>query len=757
MATIRTAFALYDGMTGPLRKINAAMRVLIGQFESTQRASQRMVDTSAMQEARRMLDEAEAGFDNLHESIEQAGRQQRKLNGSFRDGGGAVGGFADGIRKAAAALGGLYAAKQVLNLSDQVSNTTARLGLIVDPGSSVEQLEEQIRASAQRARADYLATADAVARLQMNAGNAFQSNGEAIAFMEQINKQFAISGAGAEEQKYAMIQLTQAMAAGTLRGEELNSVLDQAPTIARTIEQYMGIAQGSIKQYAEQGLISAEVVKNAMLSAADETNAKFESMPMTFAQVWTELKNQALAAFGPIFDQLSQLINSPQFQVFIQNVILGLQWLGMVAAQVFGILVGGVNWMAANWSVVGPIVWGLVAACTAWKAATAAVSAAQKILNLFTRKQAASAAAQTAATAAGTAASGAQSTALTVQAGATKAATTAQKGLNTAMAASPIGWISLAIGVLVAVISWLSEKVGGLGVLWNYVWAGMQAAFYYVKAAIVSGFYWMVYGLLWANDKLCTGWEEVKKAFYRIWNSIADFFGTVVANILKGVQELVNGIIGIINKFIGGINTITGVFGIQAISEIGYTTFGDEAIARAQAASEQRAAEYAAYEKGIEADRAARQAAMDEVKAKATNAWNENVNTAGQILADANTYAQKVRDQQAAAEESAQAQQPPPGYDPGPGLDAIAGNTGQTASNTGAMAEDGVEIEDEALEYLRDIAERDAINRFTTAQITIHQSNENHIASDMDLDGVMRYMIDTTVREMDRSYEGVHI
>lgn len=727
MATIREALSLYDGMAGSVKKIHAAMQGLMDNFESTQRAS------------RRMFEEAEAGFGRLRESIEQAGRQQAKLGGFFRDG-----------RKA---IDGLSAAKQVLNLSDQVSNTTARLGLIVDPGSSVEQLEEQIHASAQRARADYLATADAVARLQMNAGNAFQSNGEAIAFMEQINKQFAISGAGAEEQKYAMIQLTQAMAAGTLRGEELNSVLDQAPAIARTIEQYMGIAQGSIKQYAEQGLISAEVVKNAMLSAADETNAKFESMPMTFAQVWTELKNQALAAFGPIFDQLSQLINSPQFQVFIQNVILGLQWLGMVAAQVFGILVGGVNWMAANWSVVGPIVWGLVAAFTAWKAATAAVSAAQKILNLFTRKQAASAAAQTAATAAGTAASGAQSTALTVQAGATKAATAAQKGLNTAMAASPIGWISLAIGVLVAVISWLSEKVGGLGVLWNYVWAGMQAAFYYVKAAIVSGFYWMVYGLLWANDKLCTGWEEVKMAFYRIWNSIADFFGTVAANILKGVQELVNGVIDVLNFFIEGINLLPGV----DIELIGHTTFGDEAIAKAQAASEQRAAEYAAYEKGIEADRAARQAAMDEVKAKATNAWNENVNTAGQILADANTYAQKVRNQQATAEESAQAQQPPPGYDPGPGLDAIAGNTGQTASNTGAMAEDGVEIEDEALEYLRDIAERDAINRFTTAQITIHQSNENHIASDMDLDGVMRYMIDTTVREMDRSYEGVHI
>ncbi len=705
MATIRTALSLYDGMTGPLRKINAAMRVLIDQFDSTQRASRRMVDTSAMQEARRMLDEAEAGFDNLHESIEQAGRQQRKLNGSFRDGGGAVGGFADGIRKAAAALGGLYAAKQVLNLSDQVSNTTARLGLIVDPGSSVEQLEEQIHASAQRARADYLATADAVARLQMNAGNAFQSNGEAVAFMEQINKQFAISGAGAEEQKYAMIQLTQAMAAGTLRGEELNSVLDQAPTIARTIEQYMGIAQGSIKQYAEQGLISAEVVKNAMLSAADETNAKFESMPMTFAQVWTSIKNGAVRAFQPVLARISEIINSQKFQTFVNNLVIGFQWIAGVASVVLEIMVEIVNWIADNWGIIEPILWGVAGAMASYLVVTKGAAIATGI------------------------ATAAKMAALPVYAlltGATIADTAAQWGLNSALYACPLVWIIglilVLIGVFYAVIAAVNEFAG----------TSISAT------GAIAGAFMVAFAFI--GNVLIALWNLVVDVFVAIYNVIAD-----VANFVGNVfNDPIN---AIIHLFFDLADTVLNI--LQMLASAIDTIFGSNLAGAVQGWRDDLSAwvddtfgKQEEFVKRIDAS----EWKLDRFSYE--DAWNTGYN-AGKGLEDKlSSMFQGLGDINSDL-----------GIDPTPDLpdfDAIAGNTGQTASNTGAMA-DGIEIEDEALEYLRDIAERDAINRFTTAQITIHQSNENHIASDMDLDGVMRYMIDTTVREMDRSYEGVHI
>ena len=170
--------------------------------------------------------------------------------------------------------------QKLVTLSDDVTSAQARLNLLVTDGGSVDELEAKIMASANRSRSAYLDTASAVAKLGLNAGNAFDHDmDQVIAFMEQVNKQFVIGGATAQEQSNAMVQLTQAMAAGALRGEELNSILDSAPGIARAIEQYMGVAEGSLKEYAAEGKVTAQVVKNALFSVADETNAKFESMP----------------------------------------------------------------------------------------------------------------------------------------------------------------------------------------------------------------------------------------------------------------------------------------------------------------------------------------------------------------------------------------------------------------------------------------------------------------------------------------------
>ena len=275
MATIRTAIQIYDGMTRPLQSMHRATSILINSFESMQRASGNSVDTSAIREARDELARAGAAFDEIEENIRQAGNQQDRFNRRIRDGTTAADGLWGKLKGIAATVGGLAAAKKILGLSDTLASTKARLNLIVDDGGSVGELEKKIMASAQRSRSAYFDTASAVASLGSNAGAAFANTDEIIAFMEQINKQFVIGGASAQGQAAAMLQLTQAMAAGALRGEELNSILENAPGIARAIESYMGIAEGSIKSYAEQGLLTAVVVKNAMFAAADETNAKF--------------------------------------------------------------------------------------------------------------------------------------------------------------------------------------------------------------------------------------------------------------------------------------------------------------------------------------------------------------------------------------------------------------------------------------------------------------------------------------------------
>ena len=194
-------------------------------------------------------------------------------------------------------------------LSDNVTSILSRLDLMNDGLQTTKELSDKIMRSSFDAGADYLTTAESIAKMGLNAGSAFASNDELIAFMDQINKTFAIGGATAEEQNNAMLQLTQAMAAGALRGEELNSILDSGPGIARNIERYMGWAEGSIKSYAEEGEISAQIVKNAMLSMAQETNEKFNSMPATIGQTFSRIKTLAIKAFTPILQGINGLFN----------------------------------------------------------------------------------------------------------------------------------------------------------------------------------------------------------------------------------------------------------------------------------------------------------------------------------------------------------------------------------------------------------------------------------------------------------------
>ena len=366
MASIRSQMVLNDGISGVLRKINTALNTTLNAFEQVQRASGNAVDTAQIQAARAALVEANREVDNMAEGYRRAAQQEEVLNRGLRNGASAADGMLGRVKSLVAALAAGAGIKAILGMSDKMTSTSARLSFLVDDGGSVDALEQKIMASAQRSRAAYLDTASAIASMGANAGSAFSDNDELIAFMEQVNKQFVIGGATAEGQSAAMLQLTQAMAAGALRGEELNSILENAPGIARAIESYMGVAEGSIKQYAEQGLITSEVVKNALLSVADETNAKFESMPMTWAQVWTTMQNKALSIFDPILARINQVANSERFSTVTDGIISGLAGIAAVAGVVLDLLISGGALVVDNWSWISPIVWGLVAAFLAY-------------------------------------------------------------------------------------------------------------------------------------------------------------------------------------------------------------------------------------------------------------------------------------------------------------------------------------------------------------------------------------------------------
>lgn len=713
MATIRTALQVYDGMTRPLQSIHRATSILINSFESMQRASSNAVDTSAIQEAREELARAETAFNRIEQEIQQADRAQDQFNRRIRDGTTAADGLWGKLKGIAATVGGLAATKKILGLSDTLASTKARLNLIVDDGGSVGELEKKIMASAQRSRSLYFDTASAVASMGSNAKAAFNGTDEIIAFMEQINKQFVIGGASAQGQSAAMLQLTQAMAAGALRGEELNSILENAPGIARAIESYMGIAEGSIKSYAEQGLITAEVVKNAMFAAADETNAKFESMPRTWGQVWTSMQNRAISVLQPLLAQINNLANSERVQGFVDGLMTAF---GMMASVLSGIL-GLVTTVGAafydNWSWISPIILGVTAALGVYYGRLLAVNALEAISNGIKIAMCIASYAKAAATGA--------------EVSATTAATAAQYGLNTALYACPIVWIIILVIALVALFYAAVAAVNKF--------AGTSVS----ATGLICGAF--MAALAFIGNIFIALWNLVVDVFVMIYNlvgTVANFIGNVfndpVGAVCRLFFDLADTVLSVLQALASAIDTI---FGSNLAGSVqgwrdslgGWvdSTFGKgEEVMEKLNADDMKLGRFeygAAFDMGYEFG----QGVEDTVGGLFDFSAMDSLGAADGLDA----------------------------FNLGNTLDGIYGNTGDTAGNTAAMS-DALDIAEEDLAYLRDIAEREAINRFTTAEIKVEQHNENHISSDTDLDGIIDAWANDFAEKLDVSEEGVH-
>ncbi len=676
MATIRSQMVLNDQVTGVLKNITRALDITLHSFEQMQDASANAVDVRLLNQARAGLGEVNLAVREMEENYRRAAQQEQQvtrnirqstqaeqqLNASIRGGNDALDDMVGKAKNLAATIGASVGLKKLIELSDQMTSTTARLNFIVDDGGSVEALEAKIMASAQRSRAAYLDTASAIASMGANAGAAFSSNDELIAFMEQVNKQFVIGGASAQGQAAAMLQLTQAMAAGALRGEELNSILENAPGIARAIEQYMGIAEGSIKSYAEKGAVSATVVKNALLSIADETDAKFNGMAMTWGQVWTQMGNIALKVTQP--------------------------------------LLTAVNWLANNLSVIGPIVLGLGAAFLVFQVAAhwtqiaaVATAAYHAVVNLL-------------------------SIGFGVLTGNTAAASAAVFTFNSALLASPITWIimliAVVIGLLYGVVAIINKVTGssisatGLicgaiavagAFIGNTVIGLLNALIQYIWAIFVAPFLGIVEWIL----NVCNG------GFNSFGDAVANLIGQIIGwflNLGKVVTTIIDAIFGT--------NWTAGLESLQS----------------------------------------------------SVTAWGKNENA---ITLDKNAPTVDYRFEYGDAWAA--------GNDFGKGIDAkiggmfnmgglgdtsgfdlsnIADNTGLTADNTGKTA-DALAVTEEQLEYLRDIAERDAINRFTTAEVKIDMTGmTNRIDGSADLDGVISQLTEGFTEALVTAAEGVH-
>jgi tape measure domain-containing protein len=766
MATIQTAIRITDGMTPAFRSMTNAMNIVINSFEHLQNASHNSIDTRSIQTAREELARAESAFDRIEAEIRQSNTQQQNLNSSIRSGTNQSENLFNKMKGIAATYLTLRGIGNILNFSDQLTNTQARLSMINDELQTSDELNKMIFMSAQRARSAYGDTAKIVARIGMNAGDAFNSTAEMVAFAEQLNKKFVIAGASTEEINSALLQLTQGLGSGVLRGEELNAVFESAPNIIRSIADYLDVPIGKIRKMASEGELTADIVKNAMLSATEETNKQFESMPLTFGQMWTMFKNEAQMAFSLVLNNLNKVANSDGFRTFLNKVSGGMIVLASIVTELFTIImniassdafqsfanktveglvliVNALGWIsqlalntvnifAQNWSIIEPIIWGLVVAMTAYKLIALGVGIANTISALsqqwFNFQMMQTFIAQELA------------------AGATWGHVVAQYGLNAALYACPITWIIIGLLIIIAVIYAAVAAVNKF--------AGTSIS----ATGLIAGAFMMAIAFI-GNLFIALG-NNVVNVFVTMYNliaTVANFVGNVFTDPVGAVVRLFAGLADAVLSILSGIaNAIDTVFGSNLSDAVnGWKSNLKGAVDSKFGAGKifvepLDASKYhmdrlnygKAFSTGNKFGKKIESSIggmfkIDNLVGDAKDKLNLNgLGMAGGLGESAKDLGGLDNLKNSMA-------------DAGSGSKDTAGNTAKMAKTMNASSED--------LKYLRDIAEQEVINRFTTAQIKIDMNNHNNINSELDLDGVVGYLEEKLYDSMVVAAEGKHI
>lgn len=543
-SAVKTELA-YQAELQVLRQVESEAKKIIA-AEGTQSAKAQDLISSVV-EQRRLVEGLKKDYDNVSSSIKNSQNSQEsfnnsvkktqvnqeRLNNSIKNSQENQDKFSNSIntsysngnkllstiKKVALAVGGISAIKGLLNLSDEMTNNKARLNLIVDDGGSVEALQNKIFVSAMNARASYQTTTDIITKLGLQAGKAFKGNDELIAFAEQLNKTFAISGTEATGIESTMYNLTQALSTGVLRGQDLNAVFSNAPQIVQNIADYLNVPIGKIRDMAADGKISAQIVKNAMLKAADETNAKFNKMPMTWNQVFTKMKNIAIKALDPVLNKINALANNQQVQEMFNMFING----ASLSAQAILNLIEGISWLLSVLEPVAPVILGLVGAYVGFNIVSMIASGLLGMLSI---------------------AHGIAGAAEMLHSGQTMAATAAQWGLNSALLACPITWIVILIMALIVALTylWFTNDKVAYGIL--YVWDALRLGIMVAGLGIQGVFYAIVLGAmaLWLGIQTCV------LGAMAAWFAFQTGVEAVCLGVLSIFQGLYNGVVWLVNR-----------------------------------------------------------------------------------------------------------------------------------------------------------------------------------------------------------------
>lgn len=698
-----------DNANAELEQLRMQLNQAIQEQNSLNQAMQNM-DVSAANDAYLRLSQTVGNTERyIRDNVDEQGRFNQEISAGTQQ----ANELTNTIKRAVAAYVSIQSVGKALNISDELVQTTSRLNMMNDGVQTTAELVNMVYAAAQDARGSFSQMADVVARFGNNAKDAFSSSEEVVAFADLIQKQMTIAGASTQEAANAELQLSQALGSGVLRGDELNSIFEQAPNLIQNIADYLDVPIGKIREMAADGELSADVVKAAIFSAADDINSKFNEMPMTWGQIWQSMQNTALIAFQPVLQRLNDLANSEAFQTFIQGAIEAMATLANILLNVFEVATSVGAFIGDNWSIIAPIIYGVIAALGAYLAIMG-------IVNAITAISAAIDATKAAADA--------------LAAGQTFLWTVQQYGLNAALAACPITWIIVLIIALIAIIFAVCNAIAKMTGIANsgfgVITGGVNVVIQFFKNL----------GLTVANIALGIGnaiaalASNMMTAFHNAICSVQSWF----YNLLSTALSVIEGICAALNKLpfvefdYSGISSAADDYAAKASEAAGnkedYQSISD--------AFNEGFTTFDAFQDGW---------ASDAFNAGA--AWGDGIADKVSNFSLSDVFGQtdipNVGDYTS-------------GFNDAIANSGVGDSIGNIDDNTGKI-KDSLEVSEEDLKYLRDIAEQEAINRFTTAEINVDMSGmQNTVNSGDDIDGFMTKLTDSVNEAVDNMTEGVH-
>ena len=695
-----------DNANAELEQLRIQLNQAIQEQNSLNQAMQNM-DVSAANDAYLRLSQTVGNTERyIRDNVDEQGRFNQEVSAGTQQ----ANELTNTIKRAVAAYISIQSVGKALNISDELVQTTSRLNMMNDGVQTTAELVNMVYAAAQDARGSFSQMADVVARFGNNAKDAFSSSEEVVAFADLIQKQMTIAGASTQEAANAELQLSQALGSGVLRGDELNSIFEQAPNLIQNIADYLDVPIGKIREMAADGELSADVVKAAIFSAADDINSKFNEMPMTWGQMWQSMQNTALIAFQPVLQRLNDLANSEAFQTFIQGAIEAMATLANILLNVFEVAASVGAFIGDNWSIIAPIIYGVIAALGAYLAIMG-------IVNAITAISAAIDATKAAADA--------------LAAGQTFLWTVQQYGLNAALAACPITWIIVLIIALIAIIFAVCNAIAKMTGIANsgfgVITGGVNVVIQFFKNL----------GLTVANIALGIGnaiaalASNMMTAFHNAICSVQSWF----YNLLSTALSVIEGICSALNKLpfvefdYSGISSAADDYAAKASEAAGnkedYQSISD--------AFNEGFTTFDAFQDGW---------ASDAFNAGA--AWGDGVADKVSNFSLSDVFGQtdipNVGDYTS-------------GFNDAIANSGVGDSIGNIDDNTGKI-KDSLDVTEEDLKYLRDIAEQESINRFTTAEVTINQTNNNNVSSDTDLDGFITALDDAMGEAIDEVTNG---